>query len=71
MVGGSLPSVAFGLATFLSLVPNARAVPSKPLTIYFIDAEGGQATLFVTPDGQSILTDVTPTESLQQPKMQA
>jgi beta-lactamase superfamily II metal-dependent hydrolase len=29
----------------------------KPLRIYFIDVEGGQATLFVTPVGQSLLID--------------
>jgi competence protein ComEC len=29
----------------------------KPLLVYFIDVEGGQATLFVTPDGQSLLID--------------
>ena len=28
-----------------------------PLEIYFIDVEGGQATLFVTPTGQSMLID--------------
>ena len=30
---------------------------SKPLEIYFIDVEGGQATLFVTPAKQSLLID--------------
>ena len=29
----------------------------KPLQIFFIDVEGGQATLFVTPDGESLLID--------------
>jgi beta-lactamase superfamily II metal-dependent hydrolase len=29
----------------------------KPLQVYFIDVEGGQATLFVTPAGQSMLVD--------------
>ncbi len=29
----------------------------KPLQIYFVDVEGGQATLFVTPAGQSLLVD--------------
>jgi len=31
--------------------------PQKPLDIYFIDTEGGQATLFVSPSGQSMLVD--------------
>jgi competence protein ComEC len=30
---------------------------SKALQIYFVDVEGGQATLFVTPAGQSLLID--------------
>lgn len=30
---------------------------SKDLTIYFIDVEGGQSTLVVTPSGQSLLID--------------
>lgn len=34
------------------------ALAAKTLDVYFIDVEGGQATLVVTPSGQSILTDV-------------
>ncbi len=30
---------------------------AKPLTVYFIDVEGGQSTLFVTPAHQSLLVD--------------
>jgi beta-lactamase superfamily II metal-dependent hydrolase len=33
------------------------ASESKPLQIFFIDVEGGQATLIVTPSGQTILID--------------
>jgi competence protein ComEC len=29
----------------------------KELNVYFVDAEGGQSTLFVTPSGQSLLVD--------------
>jgi len=29
----------------------------KVLQVYFVDVEGGQATLFVTPEGQSLLID--------------
>ena len=29
----------------------------KPLEVYLVDVEGGQATLFVTPSGQSLLID--------------
>jgi len=35
----------------------AAAANSKPLQIYFIDVEGGQATLIVTPLGESLLID--------------
>lgn len=50
-----------GLAAFIALsllmaAPEARA-QSKDLQIYFVDVEGGQATLFVTPAGQSLLID--------------
>ena len=34
-----------------------QAAASKPLDIYFIDVEGGQATLIVTPAGESLLVD--------------
>jgi beta-lactamase superfamily II metal-dependent hydrolase len=38
--------------------PSAAAPASpKPLQIYFIDVEGGQATLVVSPSGQSLLID--------------
>ena len=32
---------------------RAQAPSQKPLDIYFIDVEGGQATLFVAPSGES------------------
>ena len=56
----SLPLWAFG--GFLDLfLPVAPAVPvpesHKTLQIFFVDVEGGQATLFVTPEGQSLLID--------------
>ncbi len=41
----------------LLLVPSALAKLPKPLQIYFVDVEGGQATLIVSPSGQSILVD--------------
>lgn len=34
-----------------------KPAPAKGLDIYFIDVEGGQATLFVTPTGESMLVD--------------
>ena len=43
---------------FLASAQSPQAVPpGKPLEIYFVDVEGGQATLFVTPEGQSLLID--------------
>ena len=35
----------------------AHAVAAKPLQIYFIDVEGGQATLLISPSGESLLID--------------
>src|SRR3984893_16875014 len=35
----------------------ARAQERKGLDVYFIDVEGGQSTLFVSPSGQSLLID--------------
>ena len=41
-----------------SLLSVAQAAPAeKALRIYFVDVEGGQATLFVTPEGASLLID--------------
>ena len=42
------------LSFFVIALTTAEA---KPLEIYFIDVEGGQSTLFVTPGGQSLLVD--------------
>jgi competence protein ComEC len=48
----------------ISLLSCANATPAAPpptaqktLQVYFVDVEGGQATLFVTPEGQSLLID--------------
>jgi competence protein ComEC len=43
---------------FLSLLLFASLLHAeKPLEVFFIDVEGGQSTLFVTPAGQSLLVD--------------
>ncbi len=39
------------------LTAPVRAQQQKPLEVYFIDVEGGQSTLFVSPSGQSLLVD--------------
>jgi beta-lactamase superfamily II metal-dependent hydrolase len=44
-------------ASMLALQAQAPVTPRTTLDIYFIDTEGGQATLFVTPAGQSMLVD--------------
>ena len=55
----SLLRLAFALGMFSTAFPtNAANMPvQSPLRIYFVDVEGGQATLFVTPAGQSLLID--------------
>ena len=47
------------LIFFVASVATASPLPNsqKTLQIYFVDVEGGQATLFVTPAGQSLLID--------------
>jgi competence protein ComEC len=45
------------LALFIAVPPTFAATPAKPLDIYFIDVEGGAATLIVTPAGESLLID--------------
>ena len=44
---------------FVLLSSCVWSAPSheKALRIFFVDVEGGQATLFVTPEGQSLLID--------------
>jgi len=46
-------------AAFLLTASHASPPPpnEKPLQIYFVDVEGGQSTLFVTPGGNSLLID--------------
>lgn len=41
----------------LMLAPGSTAAGAKSLAIYFVDVEGGQATLIVSPSGQSLLVD--------------
>jgi competence protein ComEC len=53
---------ALTLLLFCALLALPTLAPppasfTKFLQIYFIDVEGGQATLFVTPEGQSLLID--------------
>lgn len=56
-----MPGVGWSLCLALCLLTTAWAAPASPdhkaLQVYFIDVEGGQATLFVTPAHQSLLID--------------
>jgi competence protein ComEC len=50
---------AFAILCFAIVgIPVHAVTPApKPLQIYFVDVEGGQATLIVSPSGQSLLID--------------
>jgi len=50
-------SFALSLVVLTFASPHAAAATAKPLQIYFIDVEGGQSTLIVSPSGQSLLID--------------
>lgn len=52
-------TAAFLFSISIFVQPLARgAVPSgNPLQIYFVDVEGGQATLVISPSGESLLID--------------
>ena len=45
------------LALLVSVACLQAQVKSNQLQAYFIDVEGGQSTLFVTPSGRSLLID--------------
>jgi beta-lactamase superfamily II metal-dependent hydrolase len=50
-------ALSFVLAAAISLVASRATASQKTLDIYFIDVEGGAATLIVTPLGESMLVD--------------
>ena len=50
-------SVLFAVAVSASPAFAQPRAAAKPLTIYYIDTEGGQSTLFVSPTGESLLVD--------------
>jgi competence protein ComEC len=54
---GFLRGAMFCVCIYGLLVSGASAKTTKSLQIYFIDVEGGQATLIVSPSGQSMLVD--------------
>ena len=56
-----LIALALSLAGCASEAPSpvseGAATPARPLEIYWVDVDGGAATLIVTPGGESILVD--------------
>ncbi|HEY3824475.1 MAG TPA: MBL fold metallo-hydrolase [Bryobacteraceae bacterium] len=48
---------AIALLLWLTFPAAFLLAATNDLTVYFIDVEGGQSTLFVTPSGQSVLID--------------
>jgi len=46
-----------GVVFYVLAESSQAGQPRKALEIYFVDVEGGPATLFVTPEGQSLLID--------------
>ncbi|HEY2907089.1 MAG TPA: MBL fold metallo-hydrolase [Vicinamibacterales bacterium] len=62
---GRYPAMSRLVASDYRLAASVDGVPiyergaarERPLAIYFIDVEGGQATLIVAPNGQSLLVD--------------
>src|SRR3954451_25399821 len=52
----SLARIAYMLL-LAGMMNTIGVCQTKPLTIYWVDVEGGGATLIVTPGGESILID--------------
>ena len=52
-----LLAFAFISASSASAPKAKPAAADKPLQIYFVDVEGGQATLIISPSGESLLID--------------
>jgi beta-lactamase superfamily II metal-dependent hydrolase len=60
LLAGSILGAALGLVSATPAVAAPLQPPAAPagaLQVYFIDVEGGQSTLFVTPDHHSLLVD--------------
>jgi competence protein ComEC len=49
--------IALSACCFFAACHASASTPKKSLQIYFIDVEGGQATLLVSPTGESLLID--------------
>ena len=53
----SLAVFAFSAVVVVAAMLPAQSRIAKPLNIYVVDVEGGNATLFVSPSGESLLID--------------
>ena len=53
----SIPDMRTLFVAALALFAAGAAFAAKPLEVWFIDVEGGQATLMVAPSGESLLVD--------------
>ncbi len=52
-----VPFLCLALAVVLLALPAAQSAARRTLDIYVVDVEGGNATLYVTPGGGSLLID--------------
>lgn len=50
-------AIAIALACCCALAPLPSQAAGKPLKVVLVDVEGGAATLYVTPEGKSLLVD--------------
>jgi competence protein ComEC len=57
LLAKTLGAILITLFSAYAAISANAADGEKPLRVYFIDVEGGQASLFVTRDGQSLLID--------------
>ncbi|MFY9939137.1 MAG: MBL fold metallo-hydrolase [Silvibacterium sp.] len=56
-IAGTLVILPLAVAGVIAASSGLPSAPLSSLQIYFIDVEGGQSTLFVTPDKHSLLID--------------
>jgi competence protein ComEC len=56
-LGAAMVAAGPGVLALHAHGTRGQAAGEKQLRIWFVDVEGGQATLFVTPDGHSLLID--------------
>src|SRR6185437_6371609 len=63
--------LAAALLGTVALTPAGAQPASQPLKVVMVDVEGGAATLYVTPDGKSLLVDTGWPASMGNPRPQA